>query len=475
MFWKIVPMMVLVSSAGTILLHGNATIREDARLREALAPAELAHAFELALRSSTSLMTQKELPTLWCKDALQVLTEKALMAALRDRAGDANENGFYLALKSGRLAVALHAPHGGSCAFASDKVDTKEVLRQQMAASAELANSVANRRIRQVADGWISAATVTPAGGSGPALTVGVYIVSPFTKLTRETSLVSALARFILILNASSAFILVVLLIRRIERANKAAMAWATGELSARIHDKGFDELSRLAQQFDSMADAISGVIEIKQALATAEERNRLARELHDSAKQRAFALNLQLTAASKMDLPTKEAQKLISAALSLTSQLQQDLAKVIRRLAAPTITESGFRHVLTESIDTMLAGSQIAWSIHLSDDHERLLEAKPELSRDLFLITIEAVANVLKHANCTHCSICVEGTGPFYTLRVADDGSGLLQTDSRLHGMGLANMRLRAESLPDGKLTIVSEPGRGTALVVRFRLTKPE
>jgi len=121
-----------------------------------------------------------------------------------------------------------------------------------------------------------------------------------------------------------------------------------------------------------------------------------------------------------------------VEAALALTGQLQQDLSNIMRQLAAPTIAETGFRRALADSVGAMLASGDIACSIDLSEDDERLFASMPELAHQLSLITIEAVANALKHARCTRCTISGERSGNTYTWHIIDNGVGS-RRDSRV------------------------------------------
>lgn len=469
LFWTIVPAMFVVSCIGAAVLVVVATISEDARLRDELAAPKLSGALAAAVRRSTPLLSETGGPTRWCTDTLQVLADRVLAETIGDRTGDTNANGFYQAGKSGRLAVELHAA-GMVCRYPSAGPAIAPGLRRQLDAVARRPGAA----LGEQPDGWTSVAGVALDGAGAPVLTVGVQILSPWAKLKLPRSVGKPLALFILSINALAALVLVMLLIRRIKRADQAATAWTGGELGTRINDTGRDEVSRLTRKFDLMADAMSGVIEVKQALAAAEERNRLARDLHDSAKQRAFALNLQLSAARELFGPQPDGARLLDAALSLTSQLQQDLSNLIRRQSASTIVESGFRQVLLEGLRAMLAGGDIDWSVALDEADERALAAMPRVADQLLLITMEAVANALKHAACTRCAISGERSGAMYVWRIADNGVGLDAAAARGKGMGLANMKLRADGLDDGAFAAVPGADGGTAIVVTFRMAPP-
>lgn len=468
LFWTIVPAMFVTSCAAAALLMIIATFREDTRLRQALDPATLKPALERIVRSSSALTTPSGAPSEACSDTLHVMAERILAEAMGDRTGDANVNGFQRASRAGRLVAELRAGQRSVCRFPPAGASPAPALERQLETRMEPG---APETITETGDGWISAVAITLANGSDTRLVVGMQILSPWAKLTQPRSINGPLAVFILSINALSALVLVLLLIRRIKKAHAAATSWTLGVLSMRIDDRGRDEFSQLTRKFDMMADAMSNVIVVKQALAAAQERNRVARDLHDSVKQRAFALNLRLSIAREMIAPHEAGASQVDAALALTNQLQQDLSNIIRQLAAVTMAETGFRLALTDSVDAMLASGGIAFSVDLDEQDELLFAAMPELAHQLSLITLEAVSNALRHARCTRCSISGERSGTTYTWRIIDNGVGIASAPGKQAGMGLSNMKLRATSLKGGTFHIHSAQQGGTAIIVTFQL----
>jgi signal transduction histidine kinase len=99
---------------------------------------------------------------------------------------------------------------------------------------------------------------------------------------------------------------------------------------------------------------------------------------------------------------------------------------------------------------------------------HENLPAKLPEgVAINLFRILQEAVTNILKHADASHCRVVLRGVDDQLRLEVVDDGRGFETTDAASgHGLGLLSMRERARLL-DGDVTIESEPGAGTRLCV--------
>jgi two-component system NarL family sensor kinase len=262
------------------------------------------------------------------------------------------------------------------------------------------------------------------------------------------------------------------LLLRRIRRARRAARAWTLGDTRTRILDPSQDEFGELTRSFDRLADSFAEVIRVKQHLAAADERKRLARELHDTAKQRAFALSLQLTAlkSSAARDPDRQA-RIVATSLALVGQLQSDLAGVIQRLSGSTVAELGMRAVLAEEVPALLEGSGVGWTLDIPDGADAALREAPAAAQQILLIAIEAVANAREHAQARRIVIAIREEGAGFLLGIDDDGQGFDAGDPGRPGMGLVNMRARARSLPHGEFAIASRPGAGTRIAVAFAL----
>jgi signal transduction histidine kinase len=277
---------------------------------------------------------------------------------------------------------------------------------------------------------------------------------------------------FIGFLNFCCAITLAPILVRRIKKAQVVARGWTEGNLQARISDSRNDEFGALTRSFNTLADSFVDLIRIKQELAAVDERNRLARDLHDTAKQRAFALNLQITALCALGASNpEESARLSRSASSLIQHLQKDLSNVIKRLSASTVAELGMREVLRQEVSNLLSGSGIDWKVQVTDDADSVLRDATHLAQQVLLIAIEATANVLRHSSARNMLISLCEHADIYTLTIEDDGRGLDATESQTLGMGLANMRLRANSLPGGEMKIANRAEGGVVVTVRFQL----
>jgi len=137
---------------------------------------------------------------------------------------------------------------------------------------------------------------------------------------------------------------------RRLEKLSVAADRWSLGDFSALAHDTSEDELGQLARQFNRMAEQVQNLLQARQNLATLEERNRLARDLHDSVKQQIFAVGMQLGASRlllKNDVAAAEVR--LNEAQKLVGQAQQELTSLIRELRPMALEGKGLVVALRE------------------------------------------------------------------------------------------------------------------------------
>lgn len=257
-------------------------------------------------------------------------------------------------------------------------------------------------------------------------------------------------------------------LIKRLNRIGAAANAWSGGDFSARVSDESNDEIGLLTKRLNTMAIQLSDFFELRQNLAAVEERNRLARELHDSVKQQVFALSMQIGAATRVlqaenlnAIPTDMNRRLREAE-KLANQVQHELQDLINELRPA--------HAEGESLSVRLKTLAADWSRQHGIAAETRLEKMPPLSSSrehaLFRIAQEALANVARHSGATKVSLELEMFSPSkLQLSISDNGKGF-ENSNKQKGLGLKTMGERAESLPHGWFEINSIKNGGTRVV---------
>jgi signal transduction histidine kinase len=203
------------------------------------------------------------------------------------------------------------------------------------------------------------------------------------------------------------------------------------------------------------------------EALATTQERNRLAREIHDTLAQGFTGLALQLEAVDSAlagGLPNVAAQRL-GQAKSLAREGLAEARRSVQALRPRALEQQSLPEALPDAVRVLTAGSALAVRIELPDDAPPLA---PDIEADLLRIAQEAVTNVVKHADASTLAVRLGWDGECLELRVRDDGRGLTTAASDAAeptGFGMTAMRERVER-HGGTLRVSSIPGAGSEVV---------
>jgi signal transduction histidine kinase len=219
-----------------------------------------------------------------------------------------------------------------------------------------------------------------------------------------------------------------------------------------------FSELQQAHRQLQDYAAQV-------EELAAVDERNRLARELHDSLTQTLYSLTLQAEAAAR-ELATGTATQTGEQLRAIRRMAQQALGEMralLFELRPPDLEEEGLAGALQARLDAVEASAGLETSL-ITDGDEPLLA---NVEDGLFRIAQEALNNVLKHAQARHVTVSLRHKNGTIVLEIADDGCGVDLTASRARGgMGLQSMEERATQL-GGTFSVRSSPGAGTYILV--------
>ena len=206
-------------------------------------------------------------------------------------------------------------------------------------------------------------------------------------------------------------------------------------------------------------------------AVAEEEERRRLARDLHDTAGQHVTALSLGLRTLGDLVAANAAVQKHVAGLRDLAATLSEELHDVATRLRPRALDDFGLEDAIRAAAQSWSRHSGITASVHINCGIERLPAA---LENALYRIVQEALTNVARHSGAKGVSIVIERPDGHIMAIVEDDGIGfdpVVQSRAGQRGLGLVGIYERAESL-GGTVEIESEPGKGTALLIRIPLT---
>ncbi|MCI0386787.1 sensor histidine kinase [Streptomyces sp. CNQ085] len=206
-------------------------------------------------------------------------------------------------------------------------------------------------------------------------------------------------------------------------------------------------------------------------------ERERLAREIHDTLAQGLTSIQLLLRAAERAlpGAPETAARHVGQARRAAVDNLAE-ARRFVAALAPPALEGTTLAGALERLCATTGAHHRITVRFHLMGDPASLPTAH-EVA--LLRIAQSALSNVVRHAGATTAEVTLGHLGGHVAVEIADDGrgfdpGGLPAPDPESGGFGLAVMRARAHAL-GGELTVESAPGRGTALTARLPLSSSD
>jgi two-component system, NarL family, sensor histidine kinase DevS len=229
-----------------------------------------------------------------------------------------------------------------------------------------------------------------------------------------------------------------------------------------------FDE--RTVRMVQTFADQASIAIEYGRAhvdqtrLSLMEDRERIAKELHDGIVQSLFAVGMSLQGTALIARSPDIAFRLDGAVNEL-DRVIRDLRNYIFGLRPGILADRQLDQALRVLGEEMQSRSTARVEVDVDAALAQRLSAR---STDLVQLTREALSNVSRHAQATHATVRLARRGAKAVLTIEDDGVGFDTSHNSL-GSGLRNMRERAAAL-GATLVITSRPGKGT----RLQMTLP-
>ncbi|WTO33167.1 sensor histidine kinase [Streptomyces achromogenes] len=205
-------------------------------------------------------------------------------------------------------------------------------------------------------------------------------------------------------------------------------------------------------------------------------ERDRLAREIHDTLAQGLSSIQLLLRAAERaLPQAPQNAARYVDQARQAAVDNLAEARRFVAALTPPTLEGTTLAGALERLCATTAARHPLTARFHLTGDAVPLTMAQ-EVA--LLRIAQSALANTVRHAEATTADVTLGYLGDQVSLDIVDDGRGfdpdrLPAPDPEAGGFGLASMRARAHAL-GGTLALTSAPGHGTALAARLPLTPP-
>jgi PAS domain S-box-containing protein len=217
-----------------------------------------------------------------------------------------------------------------------------------------------------------------------------------------------------------------------------------------------------------AVALANARLYEQAQELAALEERQRLARELHDSVSQALYGITLGThTARTLLQRDPSKVAEPLDYVLTQAEAALTEMRALIFELRPESLETEGLVAAISRQAAALHARHEIVVSTELCDEPDLSLKAKAELYR----VAQEALHNTVKHARAKRVNVCMRWDTDGLVLEVCDDGVGFDTARSFPGHLGLHSMQERIGRL-GGTLRIESTPGQGTC--IRAQLPAP-
>jgi signal transduction histidine kinase len=198
------------------------------------------------------------------------------------------------------------------------------------------------------------------------------------------------------------------------------------------------------------------------ESLAMEQERNRIARDIHDSLGHSLTALNLQLEAALKLwQAHPERAQTFLQEAKQMGSTALQEVRESVSAMRSDPLQGKGLKEAIITLIQDFHRNTGIQPTYHLHLPHT----LSSDVNLTVYRVIQEALTNTSKYANATQVLLQIQSTDTGLRLMIADDGQGFDGSQNQT-GFGLQGMRERVLAL-GGELVIDSMPGCGCQIRV--------
>lgn len=220
-----------------------------------------------------------------------------------------------------------------------------------------------------------------------------------------------------------------------------------------------------LARQHNQqLIEELKSTQEKLRELAVVEERNRLARDLHDSVKQQVFAISMQLSAARTSLSETDKAYPSILEAERLAQQAGAELTTLIHQLRPSSLKRKSLTDAIKEHINE--------WSRQNKIETETQIDTVDSLSvqaeQALFRVLQEALSNVARHSKANKAMVTLKSERDDVVLTIEDNGIGF-DAERIAKGVGLDSMGERLAAV-NGELQVSRIQSQGTRVTATIR-----
>lgn len=266
----------------------------------------------------------------------------------------------------------------------------------------------------------------------------------------------------------------------KLERLRETLLQWEKGSVMRAVPELGNDEIGRLGEQLSRISKKWEEQVSSLQRLSTnnaqlaekarvsaiVEERQRLARELHDAVSQQLFAISMTATAVGRtLDKDFNRAQRQVALIEEMSAVAQSEMRALLLHLRPVYLEGKHLEQGLKELVRELQAKVPMEILFEM-DENIRLVKG---VENHLFRIIQEAMSNTLRHAKAEKMEIRIQRKDQAVKVVIRDDGEGFELDDKKQASYGLSNMQERVNEI-GGSILWITAPGKGT----RIEITVP-
>lgn len=256
---------------------------------------------------------------------------------------------------------------------------------------------------------------------------------------------------------------------------------FANGNYQSSMYINKDSEFSRIAMELNTLGEKLQNQVKSLQRMAdeksefaktahksaVIEERQRLARDLHDAVSQQLFALTMMSEAAVKqIDKNPRIAKEQMEDVAKAALQSQTEMRALLLHLRPVHLSGDSLSTGIQKLITELKQKSKINFQVSIPDE----LSLSNTIEEHVFRIVQESVSNILRHANATEVTLNISRRKEELFIHIRDNGKGfdISNHADRKTSYGLKTMRERSEEL-GGTFTVRSNVDEGTYIDIRI------
>jgi signal transduction histidine kinase len=226
----------------------------------------------------------------------------------------------------------------------------------------------------------------------------------------------------------------------------------------------------KMRQQLADAHERLQEYAQQVEELAAVQERNRIARDIHDSLGHALTSLNIQMQTAGRLwEKEPRQARSFLSQAQELGKTAMKEVRQSISALREDREDEEPLRTKIETLVDDFSRGTGLSVYTNISPNINRCSSISPPIATTIYRITQESLTNIFKYAQATEVRILLGNSPEKVYLSITDNGKGFDQTQNTA-GFGLRGMQERVDAVK-GNFRLKTSPGQGCRIEVEIPL----